>query len=242
MNPLDAFLLVALPYIAIAVFIVGSVLRYRTAGFKVSSLSSQFLEGKRLFWGSVPFHWGLVVLFLAHLAAFLIPGTVLAWNGDPVRLLAAEITGFAFGLSVLVGLILLFVRRLTNPRVRAVTTHMDLALELLLLGQVVLGLVVAVHLRWGSTWFASNLSPYLWSLLRFSPDAAAVAAMPLLIQLHVTGAFVLLLILPFTRLIHVLVVPIDYLWRPWQRVIWSWDRKKIRDPASPWTPTPPRNN
>ena len=29
-------------------------------GFQVSSLSSQFLEGKQLFWGSLPFHVGIL--------------------------------------------------------------------------------------------------------------------------------------------------------------------------------------
>ena len=67
------FLFVGLPYIAVAVFLIGTIVRYRSTGFKVSSLSSQFLEGKKLFWGAVPFHWGIVAVFLGHLAAFLIP-------------------------------------------------------------------------------------------------------------------------------------------------------------------------
>ncbi|MCC6684986.1 MAG: respiratory nitrate reductase subunit gamma, partial [Bacteroidia bacterium] len=81
---LNYLLFIALPYAALAVFIIGSIFRYRFMGFKVSSLSSQFLEGKNLFWGSQPFHWGMFFLFFGHLTAFLIPRAVIAWNGDPL--------------------------------------------------------------------------------------------------------------------------------------------------------------
>ena len=98
------FILIALPYVALFVFVIGTIWRYRSTKFKFSSLSSQFLEGKDLFWGSVPFHWGMLVLFLGHLSAFLIPRGVLAWNSHPVRLLVLEITGFIFAIAVLVGI------------------------------------------------------------------------------------------------------------------------------------------
>jgi len=50
------------------------------------------------------------------------------------------------------------------------------------------------------------------------------------------------LVLPFTRLVHFLVAPLHYIGRPYQRVIWNWDRKKIRDPETRWSPTRPKNN
>lgn len=242
MSFFDAFLFVALPYMAVAVFVVGFIRRYVKRGFQVSSLSSQFLEGKRLFWGSVPFHVGILVVFLGHLLAFLIPSSILLWNGSPVRLLALEITGFAFALSFLIGLSLLFYRRISNARIRAVTNEMDILIELLLLAQVLLGLWIALFNRWGSNWFASDLSPYLWSLLSFRPDPEAVLAMPTSVKLHIINAFLILLVLPFTRLVHLLVAPFHYIGRPYQRVIWNWDRKKIRHPDTRWSPTRPKNN
>ena len=63
---LNQLLFVALPYVALAIFLVGSIYRYLYKGFKVSSLSSQFLEGRKLFFGSQPFHWGLFFLFFGH--------------------------------------------------------------------------------------------------------------------------------------------------------------------------------
>src|SRR3989338_6488102 len=129
MNVLNTFLFVAFPYVAVVVFVVGVAYRHRQKGFTVSSLSSQFLEGKRLFWGSVPFHLGILVVFVGHLAAFLLPETTLAWNSIPARLIVLEVTAFAFGLTVLAGLVSLMYRRLTNPRIRAVTSKTDIAIE-----------------------------------------------------------------------------------------------------------------
>ncbi|MEB2284692.1 MAG: respiratory nitrate reductase subunit gamma [Polyangiaceae bacterium UTPRO1] len=238
----NAFLFIAYPYIAGFVFLLGTIYRYRETGFKVSSLSSQFLEGDALFWGIVPFHIGLLVLFFGHLSAFLFPQLTLAWNAEPLRLIILESTGFIFAVSTLFSLIFLLYRRLTNPRIRAVTTTMDYVIELLLLVQVFFGCWVAVAFRWGSSWFAADLTPYLWSLLTFTPDTTAVYALPWQIKVHIVGAFTILLMVPFTRLIHFLVAPLHYIFRPYQQVMWNWDRKGIRDPRTAWSAARPKNN
>jgi nitrate reductase gamma subunit len=242
MNALNTLLLLVFPYVAAATFVVGVIYRYRRRGFTVSSLSSQFLERRKLFWGSVPFHLGILVVLLVHFLAIVFPGVVTAWSRNPVRLMILEITEYAFGVSVLVGLVVLLYRRLTSARVRAVTTTTDLAVALLLVAQVTIGLWLALDYRWGYTWFAAVLSPYLWSLVKLSPETGPVFALPLLIRLHIFGAFAILLLVPFTRLMHLLVAPLHYLARPYQQVIWNWDRKAIRDPASPWSPVRPTNN
>jgi nitrate reductase gamma subunit len=227
-NALNTFLFVAFPYVAVAVFAAGIVYRYRKTGFTVSSLSSQFLEARKLFWGSVPFHFGLLVVFLGHLVAFLLPDAVLAWNRQPMRLIVLEMTGFIFGLSVLVGLVALVLRRITDSRVRRVTTRMDIAIELLLLAQVVLGCWVALGFRWGSSWFATNLTPYLVSMVKLQPETNAIFALPWVVKLHVLGGFLIAFLIPFTRLAHFLVAPLHYISRPYQRVVWNWDPRAIR--------------
>lgn len=113
-NALNLFLFVGLPYVALIVCVVGVLYRYRQRGFTVTSLSSQMLERKSLFWGSVPFHIGIVVVFFGHLLTFLFPRATLAWNSAPVRLIILEVTAFTFGLTVLVGLGALMYRRFTN--------------------------------------------------------------------------------------------------------------------------------
>ncbi len=230
---INTLIFLVLPYMAILIFLIGSIYRYKSKGFTVSSLSSQFLEGKKLFWGSQPFHWGLFFLFFGHLFAFLFPRVVLAWNGMPVRLLILEITSFAFGLCALLGLLLLIFRRLTVRRVQIVTSKMDVVVYLVLLTQVISGLLVAYHNRWGSSWFAAFITPYLRSIFVFDPQIDAIASVnSLSLKVHVISAFALIGIIPFTRFIHFLVYPIDYLWRSYQQVIWNWDRKHIRSSRS----------
>jgi nitrate reductase gamma subunit len=142
----------------------------------------------------------------------------------------------------LVGLANLFYRRLSNPRVRKVSNYMDIILEILLLTQVFLGLWVAYGFRWGSSWFSIVLTPYLNSIFLLNPQADAIFILPLVIQLHIIFAYLIIMIIPFTRLVHFLVFPLSYLWRPYQKVIWNWDRKKIRDPKTKWTIHKPTNN
>lgn len=217
----DFILYAAFPYVAIFVALVGTAYRFMAGRYSVSSLSSQFLEGRRLFWGSAPFHYGILIVLAGHLIAFLFPRSVLWFNGVPARLYILELSGLAFGLLALFGLVMLIYRRLTTGRVRVVTSPMDVVLLLLLLVQLASGVYVAVFHRWGSNWFAQTAAPYLWSLLRLSPDPQLVSALPLAAQLHILNAWALLAVVPFTRLVHFMVIPIGYLWRPHQLVIWN---------------------
>lgn len=219
-NSLDVVLFAALPYLVLFTFLLVSIQRYRAQTFSFSSLSSQLLENKRHFWALVPFHYGILVVFAGHLVAFLIPRSILLWNSHPLRLYVLEITGLIFGILTLVGLTEMIVRRFTNAKVRKVTSRLDALLYLLLLSQVVSGIAVAVYHPWGSSWFATNLTPYLWSLLRFQPDLTFITGMPVLTKLHILNAFIVIGLFPFTRLVHILVVPNPYLWRKPQVVRW----------------------
>ena len=222
------FFFIGLPYAALVIMLVGSIFRYTNFGYKLSSLSSQFLEGRELFYGSRPFHWGIIFLFFGHLVAFLFPRSVLAWNSIPVRLIILEVSAFGFGLAALFGLTMLIIRRLKNRRLLVVTSKMDAFVYVILLVQIITGLLVAYTARWGSAWFPAVLTPYLKSLFVFNPDITAVSSIPLLVKIHVISAFILIGMIPFTRFMHFLVYPFAYFFRRYQYVIWNWDRKKIR--------------
>ena len=228
---LDNLFYIIFPYVAFTLAIVVSVQRYLKRGFTYSSLSSQFLESDELFYGSVPWHIGIMVVLLGHVIGFAIPRQVLWFNGVPARLYVLEATGLLFGLLALVGIVSLIVRRFTSPRIRAVTSWMDVVVLLVLLVQVVLGVYTAVFYRWGSSWYATSAVPYLRSLFTLQPDLTMIAPLPLAVKLHILNAYVFLAILPFSRLVHMLVVPIHYLWRPYQLVIWNGDRRKLRGQA-----------
>ncbi len=222
------FFFIGLPYASILILIVGTIYRYRSRQFEYSSLSSQFLESRMLYKGVRPFHWGIMFLFFGHLIGFLFPKAVLTWNGDIFRLLSIEIAAFGFGLATLWGLIFLIVRRLQSKRVQIVTSKMDVVVYVVLLTQVVSGLLVSYFDRWGISWFASTMVPYLKSILLFSPNTAALQEMSIFLQIHIVSAFTLFAIIPFSRFAHFLVYPFRYFFRNYQRVVWNWDRKEIR--------------
>lgn len=219
MQGLDFF--VILPYLSLLTFIGGSIYRYRYHGFQVSSLSSQILESKILFFGSRPFHWGIVTLFFGHLLGFLIPSGVMAWNDKPARLYVLEISALAFALAALGGLIVLIYRRVEVKRIRLVTTKMDVFVYVILFTTIITGIYTALFYRWGSNWFAVVMTPYLRSVFLLKPQTAAVVALPLMVKIHVVTAFILIGMIPFTRIIHILVYPLHYLWREYQVVIWN---------------------
>jgi nitrate reductase gamma subunit len=217
---LDELLFAILPYVAFFTFFLVTIERYRRGRYSYSSLSSQFLENRQHFWSLVPFHYGILVVLAGHILGFLIPREILLWNSVPVRLYFLEITGLTFALLTIVGLVSGLLRRLNQPKVRMVTSRADWVVLFLLLIQVATGIYIALRHPWGSSWFASSASPYLWSLLKFNPDISYVAAMPHIVKTHIVGAYLLIGFFPFTRLVHILVIPNPYLWRKPQVVRW----------------------
>ena len=218
---IDLFLFGIFPYVAIVVAVGGVIWRYLTNQFTFSSISSQFLESRQLFWGSVPWHYGIIIILLGHLVGILFPKGVMAFNSVPVRLYILEGTALALGLLVLAGIILLLLRRGTNSRVRVMTSSMDLVLLLLLLLSVITGVGNAIFYRWGAAWYVQTATPYFWSVVTLSPKVEYMASLPVLVKIHAVTALVLVAIFPFTRLVHMVAVPLGYLWRPYQIVMWN---------------------
>ena len=231
-NFMDTFFFSMYPYITIFTFFLVTIQRYRSKAFTYSSLSSQFLENRQHFWALVPFHYGIITILFAHIIWFLLPETVLWWNSVPLRLYIMEVSLFIFGLLTLIGLINIILRRKTNAMARIVTSKADRLVLTFLVIQIVTGLYTAYFYRWGSSWFAASLTPYLWSVFKLSPDLSYIGNLPIMVKAHIISAYSIILLFPFTRLVHVLVVPNPYLWRKTQVVRSNWNRKKIRKPIS----------
>lgn len=217
---LDPVLFAVLPYVALMLFLAGTIWRYRAQKFTYSSLSSQFLENQHHFWALVPFHYGIIAITVGHLVGFLIPREVLLWNSRPLRLWILEASALAFGLLTLIGLLGIIVRRANDSKLRRVTSAADWIVYALLLVSVFTGVYTAVFHPWGSSWFATTLSPYLWSLVKLRPDAALLGGLPWSIKLHIVNAWLVIGFFPFSRLVHILVAPNPYLWRKPQVVRW----------------------
>lgn len=217
---IDLLLFVVLPYASVILFIVGSVERYRRHPYSVTSQSSQFLEGRRHFWGYMPFHLGILSVLAAHVCWVVAPGLQQQWNASAARLYAVEILLLGCALAAAIGYVAIGLRRAGDAKLRLVSSAWDTAVYLLLLGQIVAGVLVAVRHPWGSSWFTTIAAPYLWSLARLNPDTTAVTALPALVRAHIVMAWLLIAIFPFSRLVHVLSVPNPYLWRAPQVVRW----------------------
>jgi len=218
---IDQLLFVALPYAATVLAVVMTIHRYCNERFTYSSLSSQLLENNLLAWASVAWHYAILLILTAHLLALVFPGAWAVLLGGPIRLELLEITGMGLALLSVVGLALFVWRRVRYPRVRHVTSAGDWLLLIALLLQVGMGFLVAFVYRWGGLWYVDVATPWLASLVRLNPQITGLAPLPWLIKLHFAGGFVLLALLPFTRLIHAVTYPLGYLWRPYRQVIWN---------------------
>jgi nitrate reductase gamma subunit len=216
----NTLLFVIFPYVALFIAIIVTVYRSIYRPFSISSLSSQLLERRWLFWGSIPFHWGITIILAGHLVAILIPQSILLWNAEPLRLYLLELTGIGLALWATLGMLVLLWRRVSIARIRAVSTPMDYVVVLLLLVSMVTGILIASVYRWGSYWFTGIFTPYIWSILTFQPNAASLVPLPFTIKLHVFNFYLLALAFPFSRLVHIIAWPLGYLLRPWQIVTW----------------------
>jgi nitrate reductase gamma subunit len=221
----DTLLLVVLPYLAIVICIAGTIYRVRCTPLTYSSLSSQFLESNGLKWGSLPWHLGIITLICAHILALLCPPLWQSLMANEAILMFTESAGLGLGILSLFGLFILAVRRLTSANIQAVTSSMDLLVVILLAVQVGLGVAIAVSCKWGAAWCSGTTTPYFWSLVTLQPDLNLVAELPPLVKAHLVGAWLLILIIPLSRLIHMFAVPVQYLFRPPQNVVWTNPRK-----------------
>lgn len=207
------------PYVALAVAVAGTVRRFGALRDTVTAGSSQLLESRLQRWGSVSFHYAILLVLLLHLGAIFLPGVFATLLSSPARLVIVEVTGLALGLTALAGLLLLVARRFA---LRAVTTWVDGVVLLLLLVQIATGVWTAATARWGYAWFGPVATAWLASLVRLSPRTDLLATLPLPFQVHAVNACLLLALVPWTRLAHVVVAPVEYLWR--RPLVMAWRR------------------
>jgi len=221
-NYLNEFFFGIYPYIAITVFFLGSLIRYDRDQYTWKASSSQLLSKKDMRLGSNLFHIGIIMLFFGHLAGLLTPQWAyhfLMTAGQ--KQVMAMTAGGIFGLICLVGMVLLIRRRLLDPRIKATSQAADLPILLILFVQLVLGLLTipfsAQHLD-GSSMVA--LASWAQHLVTFQGDAASfVAGEAWVFKLHLVLGLTIFLLFPFTRLVHVWSVPIQYLSRSGYQIV-----------------------
>ncbi|MBZ2195707.1 respiratory nitrate reductase subunit gamma [Occultella gossypii] len=218
---MTTLLWVIVPYVALAIFVVGHIWRYRYDKFGWTTRSSQLYEDRLLRWGSPLFHFGILFVFLGHVMGLVIPKNwtdAIGMSEELYHFLAIAVGGIA-GFCTLVGLVLLIYRRRTTGPVFRATTRMDKAMYVALALVIALGLwntVAGGVLNLGGHYnYRTGVSEWWRSIFYLQPKPELMAQAPLGFQLHAMTAMALFAMWPFTRLVHVFSVPLFYLWRPY---------------------------
>jgi nitrate reductase gamma subunit len=223
MTLLNQILFGIYPYIALSVLVLGSVIRFDREQYTWRSGSSQLLRRKQLVMGSVLFHVGVLTIFGGHFVGLLTPIWVFDALGVPhgAKQILAMTAGGIAGLLCLTGGLMLLHRRLFDPRIRATSSFGDTAILILLMIQLSLGLatipVSAGHLDGHEMLKFMN---WAQGVFTFRVNVAdLVADVHPIFKAHLVLGMTILLVFPFTRLVHMLSAPVWYLnRRGWQLV------------------------
>ncbi|HPZ46198.1 MAG: respiratory nitrate reductase subunit gamma [Pseudomonadota bacterium] len=213
------------PYIALATLAVGSVIRYDREPYSWRAGSSQLLRRKQLIVGSVLFHLGVLMIFAGHVVGLLTPIAVfdaLGVSHGAKQLLAIVAGGFA-GVLGITGATLLIHRRFFDPRVRAASNFSDNLVILLLWAQLALGLAtIPFSLQHLDGHEMVKFMNWAQGVFTFRAGAAdQIADVAPVFKLHLFMGLTILLLFPFTRLVHMLSAPVRYIWRPGYQVVRS---------------------
>ena len=219
MSNVNEYLWVVGPYVAITIFVVGHVWRYRVDKFGWTSRSTQLLESRWLAWGSILFHYGALAAIGGHVLGILVPVQMTTFIGlteDRYHLLSAG-AGTVAGVACAAGLVILVVRRLKFPRVRVTTGYADMAVYLLLIVIIGIGLYETIWFSalGGGYDYRTTVAIWFRGLFTLSPHPALMTSAPLVYQLHAAIAWLLFGLWPFSRLVHAWSLPFQYLGRPY---------------------------
>jgi nitrate reductase gamma subunit len=223
MSYLNQLLFGVYPYLAGTVFLVGSLVRFDRDQFTWKAGSSQMLRTRNMVVASNLFHLGILGIFFGHLVGLLTPPAVFHALGlsPSAKQLLAVVAGGVFGLMCLVGLLLLVHRRLTDDRVKATSTRMDILVLSLLLTQLSLGLItlpVSLHHLDGANML--QLMSWARNVVTFDPGVAVASLQGIgwLFKAHLLLGMTIFMVFPFSRLVHIWSAPLGYLGRPYQIV------------------------
>jgi nitrate reductase gamma subunit len=212
------------PYIALSVFLLGSLVRFDREQFSWKADSSQLLDRKQLRLGSNLFHVGVLALFAGHFIGLLTPHSLFLALGIPdlVHQYVAIIAGSVFGLVCMIGGVILWRRRMFNRRIRATSRFMDIFILDWLLVTLSIGLITipfsikhAIHGDAGTMVF---LAEWAQSIITLQPKPDVLVSIELIYRIHMFFGMTVFLLFPFSRLVHIWSAPFGYLMRPYQIV------------------------
>ncbi len=222
MSYLNTLLFGYYPYVAISVFIIGSIARYDRDQYTWRTGSSQLLRAKELRLGSNLFHIGILLLFIGHFVGLLTPPAIYHGLGlsTSAKQILAVVAGGIFGGICAKGIYILIRRRLTDARIRKTSSRMDIFILLLIGVQLALGLLtlpISIYHSDGANMIL--LSEWAQRIVTFRSGAAdQISNIGIIFKLHLFLGMTIFLVFPFSRLVHVWSVPLGYIARPYQVV------------------------
>jgi len=211
------------PYVCLAVFFIGSWLRFDREQYGWTSSSSQLLSYSGMRWASNLFHIGVLAIFGGHFVGLLTPHSVFQMMmGDIQHQYLAIILGTAFGAMMLIGGVILWVRRYTNRRISATSRGSDKFVLTWIMATLILGLstipVSMGHAGHGDPRVVTAMAEWIQSIIYLYPNPAYLEGVDNIFKLHVLFGMTVFLIFPFTRLVHIWSAPFGYLARAYQIV------------------------
>lgn len=219
------FLFGIYPYIAISVMVMASIARYERDPFTWKSKSSQLLRKRQFVVGSVLFHVGVLMIFAGHMVGLLTPIQIFDFLGvsHGAKQMLAIVAGGVAGIMALVGGILLLHRRLFDPRIRANSTLADTGIMVLLMAQLLLGLAtIFVSLGHLDGHEMVKFMNWAQSIIYLQGGAAThIEDVHWLFKAHILLGLTIILLFPFTRLVHMFSAPVRYIWRPGYQIVRS---------------------
>lgn len=215
----DVMLWGVLPYVVIAVLVLGSIWRYRYDQFGWTTRSSQLYEARILRIASPLFHFGILAVIAGHFIGLVIPQSWTKEAGISEDLYHAMALGIGLiaGIGTMVGVVMLIYRRRTTGPVFMATTRNDKLMYIVLVAALFAGLATTLISVFDPniTDYRETVSPWFRSIFIFQPDIAAMTAASLSFKIHTLWGLALFAIWPFTRLVHAFTAPLQYIFRPY---------------------------
>ncbi len=217
MDYLNNLLFGYLPYVAVSAFIIGVLYHLFISDKTIHATSTLFLKkDKWITWGSPMFHYGIILVFFGHVfGLFTPPALIEVFMSLETKRMIAISMGSAAGLIAFIGITMLFLRKFTDIRIRNTSSFQDYFIVILILIQIALGLLSTYNTS------RSPLSDYLaldyWAqgMAWFQPDAwRYITTTELIYKIHIINGFFIFILFPYTKLMHMIKVPVMYMLRP----------------------------
>lgn len=223
MFDLNFFLFQIFPYISLSVLVLGSIVRFDRDPYTWRSKSSQILRKKQLYWGSILFHVGILIVLAGHVVGLMTPIVVFDFlhiSHGFKQIMAMTVGGIA-GVFCLIGLLMLLHRRLADPRIRANSSFSDIMVLVLLLVQLLLGLGgIPISMQHLDGHEMVKFMNWVQHIVTFRGGAADfVSDVHIIFKLHLVLGMLLLVVWPFTRLVHVWSAPVFYIFRRQYQIV-----------------------